>query len=366
MFFYRYVVVLLLLVPLATTQFLKGMEILSALSRITFEKSKKDHELLSQAPLQEQFYEAVFEARVEKARLAIDNGMTLNDWRVTNNTYDTVAPLVFCVLNLTQAHEHAQRLHITCEQYQQQIKEIVKLLLDNGADPYTQNIKANFWGNWLYGNSVLNAYELACWHGQGDLVESMMRSSLGNVSSQVPSFVKSIAILDTEKAKNLAGKLVNVRVQKGQETMSLLTLVVSELGDVSTISSSMNSDENEVRHRLHAVIDVLLTRGADPNLIFSSGYNALHQAALIGDLALIQKLMRLRANLQIKVTGSGPDKGKRAYELALTRQHADVAQYLEQCCASVGPKNKYSRVTYCWCAGLIIVLESMALFLAQK
>jgi len=102
----------------------------------------------------------------------------------------------------------------------------------------------------------------------------------------------------------------------------------------------LSHDEgNKEDEPLIAIIHLLLQYDANPNIIFQR-FNALHLAAIAGNLSLAKLLIKNKANLYGKVAGAGAEKNKTARELAIDHEHEDVAYFLDGCMKELEQKSK--------------------------
>ncbi|HMI90106.1 MAG TPA: ankyrin repeat domain-containing protein [Polyangiales bacterium] len=82
---------------------------------------------------------------------------------------------------------------------------------------------------------------------------------------------------------------------------------------------------------------MLLAAGADPNAKQQAGYAPLHEAALNGNLPLVEALLAHGADPTL-----GNDKGETALELARSKGQLAVASRLEEALAGVGTTKRTS------------------------
>lgn len=95
-------------------------------------------------------------------------------------------------------------------------------------------------------------------------------------------------------------------------------------------SRSTNSMKNTPLHAaaaggVVALVDLLLKRGANPNLTQQGGWTALHAAAQSGNRAMAETLLAHGANLNQRA-----DNNQTPLDMALLKGHQDLVELLEQ------------------------------------
>lgn len=95
-------------------------------------------------------------------------------------------------------------------------------------------------------------------------------------------------------------------------------------------SRSTNSMKNTPLHAAAAggvtpLVDLLLKRGANPNLTQQGGWTALHAAAQSGNRAMVEALVAHGANINQRA-----DNNQTPLDMALLKGHQDLVEFLEQ------------------------------------
>ena len=95
-------------------------------------------------------------------------------------------------------------------------------------------------------------------------------------------------------------------------------------------SRSTNSMKNTPLHAAAAggvtpLVDLLLKRGANPNLTQEGGWTALHAAAQSGNRAMVETLVAHGANINQRA-----DNNQTPLDMALLKGHQDLVDFLEQ------------------------------------
>jgi len=95
-------------------------------------------------------------------------------------------------------------------------------------------------------------------------------------------------------------------------------------------SRSTNSMKNTPLHAAAAggatpLVDLLLKRGANPNLRQEGGWTALHAAAQAGNRSMVETLLANGANVNQRA-----DNNQTALDMALLKGHQDLVELLEQ------------------------------------
>ncbi|GFO40276.1 ankyrin-3 [Plakobranchus ocellatus] len=193
--------------------------------------------------------------------------------------------------------------------------DVVKLLLDFGADPN----KVNFKGD--------NALHLAVAQQTLDVVSKLLEAGADpNIVNAQGNNALHLAV--AEQKLEVVSKLLEAGADSNkvnrQGDIALHLAVTEQTLDVVSKLLEAGADPNKVNRQGDTALHLaLLEAGANPNKVNSEGNNALYLAVAVQKLEVVSKLLEAGANPNIVNS-----EGNNALHLAVTEQTLEVVSKL--------------------------------------